>query len=93
MSKQIVISWDDLCNPPSYTDLLGEVRPVSRAISLAGVPAVVVPTRMHEPGWYIRSANRPSPNYYWNLRNDQDSQLVRQLCEAGAITAREDGAA
>ena len=86
-----LLTWDDLCNLPTWTDSFGNVRPTLRLIYLAGVPAVVVPTRMHEPGWYIRSGNHDNLSRYWNLRSDQDYQLIRQLCAAGAITAREDG--
>lgn len=50
------------------------------------MPAVVVPTRMHEPGFYVRSPN--GENTYWNLRSEEQLEQFRKDVEAGKVRRR-----
>lgn len=49
-----------------------------------GEPATVVPTRMHEPGWYLRARNGSyaGETEYWNIRS---AERLRELCDSGSI--------
>lgn len=50
----------------------------------SAVEATVVPTRMHAPGWYIRS--RTGPLWAsWLVRSDEDLAMMRRFADAGRI--------
>lgn len=50
-------------------------------VRVLGVERVVVPTRMHEPGWYIRT--RDGSGVY---ENERDPAVLRQWCDDGIVT-------
>lgn len=52
-----------------------------------GLPmkATVVPTRMHEPGFYVRSVNRTPIWAYWVLRADDDMDMFQRFVELGRV--------
>lgn len=50
------------------------------AVFVEGRPAVIVPTRMHEPGWYIRSR---IGDEHWAIGDDD---FLVALASGGRIT-------
>jgi hypothetical protein len=78
-----VLTWEQLNELPTRRiEILGEDWETTRDLVIAGVLAVQVPTRMHDPGWYLRS---PAGALEWSLRSEGDLNFVRLLCAAGAI--------
>lgn len=51
------------------------------------LPAVVVPTRMHEPGFYVRCPNGYEPDWMW--RSDDDLERFHSYVDAGKVTRRD----
>lgn len=82
-----VLQWNDLC-------ILGDRRtpPEQRVITLAGLPARLVPSRGTDCGFYIRSEG-PLAQYgdhKWQLRTESDLRLLRELVDAGQAIADDD---
>lgn len=49
--------------------------------------ATVVPTRMHHPGFYVRSRNEDE---YWNMRTDDELRLFREWVDGGEVLLDDD---
>lgn len=56
-------------------------------IWLGDTPAVIVPTRMHEPGFYVRYADQTPPN---DIIRDETALMgwFRDACHAGSVARR-----
>lgn len=89
------VTWDELL------DLCSRVHSARRRDTPWGLPqvdvdmldiwygataAVVVPTRMHEPGFYVRG---PNGGPHWTLRSEDDLQTFQQDVEAGKVVRRD----
>lgn len=59
---------------------------VSNFLGPEPIPAVVVPTRMHEPGFYVRAPDGALKQ--WALRSPQDLEIFHRLVDAGYVSRR-----
>jgi hypothetical protein len=72
---------------PSGPRGTGELREDSAMLDVFlpdGTPATVVPTRMHEPGFYVRNRNG-SLGGYWLLRSDAALAEFQRWVETGQV--------
>lgn len=93
-----VVTWQDLLEECSriHTTRTREVIPGWEEqredshmldIFVGDVPAVVVPTRMHEPGFYVRSPNASSE--MWVLRSPEQLEEFHVNVDAGLVRRRD----
>lgn len=79
-----VLSWNDLVKVAQRRN------PADRVIALAGVPARVVPHLATDAGFYVRTMDEDRGDAYWSLRTREEIRLLRQLVDAGQVTADDD---
>lgn len=87
-----VLSWDDLLDlcsrihttrtRPAWPGEDAPMREDSQMIDvwIDGVKAQVVPTRMHEPGFYWRYVNADGPRH-----SEEQLALLRRMTEQGRV--------
>lgn len=87
------LSWAELIAECSRTAGHGNERMLDVVIHPVPFPlqtdrpveATVVPTRMHEPGFYVRSRNDLPLWAGWTLRSDEDLAMLRRFADLGLI--------
>lgn len=83
------LSWDDLNARCSRTAGHGNEAMldvlITPPLSQKPVPATVVPTRMHEPGFYVRAANGTPTWASWMLRSDDDLAMFKRFVDLGRV--------
>lgn len=65
-------------------------QPAARRITLAGLPATVVPSRANDVGLIVRTEAEDHLDAEWQLRKESDLVLLRQLVAAGQVTIDDD---
>jgi hypothetical protein len=83
------LTWDELVAECSRTAGHGNEHMLDVVItppnSARGQEATVVPTRMHEPGFYVRSVNG-TPNWAsWMMRADEDLAMFKRFVGLGLV--------
>lgn len=79
-----VLDWNGLVR-------IAERRnPAARIITMAGLPARVVPHRAVDAGFYVRTIDENAAEDYWSLRSRDQMLLLSQLVAAGQVTVDDD---
>lgn len=79
-----VLGWTELVK------VAERKNPAARIISLAGVPARVVPHLSTDAGFYVRTIDEDNGDSYWSLRTREEIRLLRELCGRRAVTIDDD---
>lgn len=94
MMSGATLTWDEIVRVCSR--IIERPAPLARETMLdvvilpplsdRPVEATVVPTRMHEPGFYVRGRTG-TPNWaFWMLRSDSDLAMFRRFVDLDRVT-------
>lgn len=87
------LTWTDIVQRCSRTESVNEqMIPVTIcSLGYIKVAGTIVPTRMHDPGFYVRSPSGTPWWASWQLRSDDDLRRFKNMVDQGFVFEREGG--